>query len=237
MRKNQVDTVISNYENVFADQKRIKVKLPWTNRVISSGEIDSILIPRMICAFSNEEPIRGLVWRSFTRTELIVKNKIKFNPEIPLAEDLLFTIELYKTSEKTYIETKSLYDYMQNRNSTINKYTEKYLENNIVFYKHLVDLLKKLSIYEANKERCYVNKLKIYSFCISNCVRNPNINLTILDEMKKIRSLLLKDKINILHSLAPTKVKIACYLLRFKMYWLLIAIYMLKEKWRISKFN
>ena len=237
VRKNHVETVISNYENVFADQKRIKVNLPWTNRIINSDEIDGVLIPRMICAFSNEEPIRGLVWRSFTRTELLKKNKISFNPNISLAEDLLFTIELYKVSKKIYIETKSIYDYMQNRTSTINKYNNKYLENNIMLHEYLINLLKKLSIYEINKERCYVNKLKIYSFCISNCVRNPNIKLSVLSEMKNIRSLLLKDKINIFHSLAPTKVKIACCLLRLKMYWLLIGIYMVKEKWRTSKYN
>ena len=237
IHKYKVDTVISNYEDVYANNERIKIELPWRNQIITQNEIKNSLIQRMIYPVKNESEIRGLVWRTFTHTELIINNKIFFDTEIRFAEDLLFTIELYNLSKKIYVEEESLYDYIRSRTSTMNAYVDDYIEQNLLLHKKLVNKLKKLNLYLIASRRYEANRLCMYSVCISGCVRDSVIRSGTLVKVKQLRKILLEDRIDIWHSLAPTKVKIACYLLRFKMYWLLIGIYMLKEKWRISKFN
>lgn len=77
----------------------------------------------------------------------------------------------------------------------------------------------------------------MYSVCISACVRNGNIQANALKDLKKMRRVLLDDDVNILQSDAPMKIKVANYLLLLKMYRLLIMIYAIKEKKRISKYN
>ncbi len=237
IHKYEVDTVISNYEDVFAGNRHIKIELPWKNQIIKNSEIEDILIPRMIYAMEDEKIIRGLVWRTFTRTELIVKNDIFFEPDISLAEDLLFTIELYKCSNGIYVEEKSLYDYIRNSMSTMNTYFENQIPKQNMFHQKFVNQLKKLNIYEKNKKRYEANRLNMYSVCISNCVRSPLANINKIEEMKQLRELLISDKINILYSEVPIKIKLTCIFLFLKMYRLLITIYTLKEKWRISKYN
>lgn len=232
-----VDTVICNYDDVYAGNRHVKILLPWENQVITGADIEDVLIPRMIYPLKNEKAIRGLVWRTFTHTEILQKNKLFFDPDISMAEDLLFTMELYILSENIYVEDKSLYDYMRNSISTMNSYFQNQIESQLIFHERFANKLKKLNIYEKNQNRYEGNRLGMYSVCISNCSRNQNNQKETLKELIRLRKLLLNDNIKILHSEAPVKIKITCYLLILKMYRLLIVIYTLKEKIRISNYN
>lgn len=237
IHKYNVDTVISNYEDVFAGNEHVEITLPWENQVIGEKEITEVLIPRMIYPTKGETAIRGLVWRTFTYTRILKQNNLFFDPDISLAEDLLFTIELYKLSKKIYVESRSLYDYIRNGNSSMNSRRDNFIEKQVLFHHRFVAELKRNGIYEKNKKRYAANKLNMYSVCISGCVRNGNIQANALKDLKKLRKVLLDDDVNILQSDAPMKIKVANYLLLLKMYRLLIMIYAIKEKKRISKYN
>ena len=160
-----------------------------------------------------------------------------FDPDISLAEDLLFTIELYKLSKKIYIESRSLYDYIRNGTSSMNSRMDNVIEKQVLFHQRFAAELKRLGIYEKNQKRYAANKMNMYSVCISACVRNGNVQADALKNLKKLRRVLLDDDVNILQSDAPMKIKVANCLLLLKMYRLLIMIYALKEKRRISKYN
>lgn len=237
IQKYNVDTVISNYEDVFAGNKHVEITLPWQNQVIKEREIADVLIPRMIYPLKGEMTIRGLVWRTFTYTRMLIQNNLLFDPDISLAEDLLFTIELYKLSKQIYIENRCLYDYIRNGASSMNSRTDDFIEKQVLFHQRFVSELKRLEIYEKNKNRYIANKLNMYSICISASVRNGNIQVDTLENLKKLRRMLLNDDANILQSDAPIKIKVANWLLILKKYRLLIMIYALKEKKRISKYN
>ena len=237
IHKYSVDTVVSNYEDVFVGNKHVEITLPWENQVIGEKEISDVLIPRMIYPIKGETAIRGLVWRTFTYTKILVQNNLLFDPDISLAEDLLFTIELYKLSKRVYIESRSLYDYIRNGTSSMNSRMDNVIEKQVLFHQRFVAELKRLGIYEKNQKRYVANKLNMYSVCISACVRNGNIQADALKDLEKLRRVLLDDDMNILQADAPMKIKVANYLLLLKMYRLLITIYALKEKRRISKYN
>lgn len=237
IRRYGVDTVISNYDDVYAGNRHVKISLPWKNQIIGRAEIEDVLIPRMIYPLKKEKAIRGLVWRTFTHTEILQRNKLFFDPDISMAEDLLFTIELYKLSDSIYLENKSLYDYMRNSISTMNSYSENQKQSQIFFHERFVNELKKLNIYEKNRKRYEITKLNMYSVCISNCVRNGKIQADTIIQLRQLRKLLMNDNISVLRSAAPVKIKLACCFLILKMYRPLIIIYSIKEKRRISKYN
>lgn len=237
IHKYNVDTVVSNYEDVFVGNKHVEISLPWENQVIGEKEISDVLIPRMIYPMKGEKVIRGLVWRTFTYTKILVQNNLYFDPDISLAEDLLFTIELYKLSKKIYIESRSLYDYIRNGTSSMNSRMDNVIEKQVLFHQRFAAELKRLGIYEKNQKRYAANKMNMYSVCISACVRNGNVQADALKNLNKLRRVLLDDDVNILQSDAPMKIKVANCLLLLKMYSLLIMIYALKEKRRISKYN
>lgn len=233
----KVDTVISNYDDVFAGEKHVKVVLPWENQVIEKDDIDNVLIPRMIYQLKNENAIRGLVWRTFTRTDVLKDNNILFDKEITMAEDFIFTLELYHKSKNIFVEGDSLYDYIRSSTSTMNTYDKNSVDKRIIFHKKVVSLLKRLKLYDANRNRYEANRLSMYSVSISNCVRNGIVHESALSDLQRMHEMLKNDNIRIWQSEAPLKIKVTGCLLKLKMYRLLIVIYTLKEKRRISKYN
>lgn len=233
----KVDTVISNYDDVFAGEKHVKVVLPWENQVIEKDDIDNVLIPRMIYQLKNENAIRGLVWRTFTRTDVLKDNNILFDKEITMAEDFIFTLELYHKSKNIFVEGDSLYDYIRSSTSTMNTYDKNCVDKRIIFHKKVVSLLKRLKLYDANRNRYEANRLSMYSVSISNCVRNGIVHESALSDLQRMHEMLKNDNIRIWQSEAPLKIKVTGCLLKLKMYRLLIMIYALKEKRRISKYN
>lgn len=233
----KVDTVISNYDDVFAGEKHVKVVLPWENQVIEKDDIDNVLIPRMIYQLKNENAIRGLVWRTFTRTDVLKDNNILFDPETTMAEDFIFTLELYHKSKNIFVEGDSLYDYIRSSTSTMNTYDKNSVDKSIIFHKKVVSLLKRLKLYDANRNRYEANRLSMYSVSISNCVRNGIVHESALSDLQRMHEMLKNDNIRIWQSEAPLKIKVTGCLLKLKMYRLLIVIYTLKEKRRISKYN
>lgn len=233
----KVDTVISNYDDVFAGEKHVKVVLPWENQVIEKDDIDNVLIPRMIYQLKNENAIRGLVWRTFTRTDVLKDNNILFDKEITMAEDFIFTLELYHKSKNIFVEGDSLYDYIRSSTSTMNTYDKNSVDKSIIFHKKVVSLLKRLKLYDANRNRYEANRLSMYSVSISNCVRNGIVHESALSDLQRMHEMLKNDNIRIWQSEAPLKIKVTGCLLKLKMYRLLIVIYTLKEKRRIKGYN
>ena len=233
----KVDTVISNYDDVFAGEKHVKVVLPWENQVIEKDDIDNVLIPRMIYQLKNENAIRGLVWRTFTRTDVLKDNNILFDKEITMAEDFIFTLELYHKSKNIFVEGDSLYDYIRSSTSTMNTYDKNNIDKNVAYHKKVISLLKKLNLYDANRNRYEANRLSMYSVSISNCVRNGIVHESALSDLQRMHEMLKNDNIRIWQSEAPLKIKVTGCLLKLKMYRLLIVIYTLKEKRRIKGYN
>ena len=233
----KVDTVISNYDDVFAGEKHVKVVLPWENQVIEKDDIDNVLIPRMIYQLKNENAIRGLVWRTFTRTDVLKDNNILFDPETTMAEDFIFTLELYHKSKNVFVEGDSLYDYIRSSTSTMNTYDKNNIDKNVAYHKKVISLLKKLNLYDANRNRYEANRLSMYSVSISNCVRNGIVHESALSDLQRMHEMLKNDNIRIWQSEAPLKIKVTGCLLKLKMYRLLIVIYALKEKRRIKGYN
>lgn len=233
----KVDTVISNYDDVFAGEKHVKVVLPWENQVIEKDDIDNVLIPRMIYQLKNENAIRGLVWRTFTRIDVLKDNNILFDKEITMAEDFIFTLELYHKSKNIFVEGDSLYDYIRSSTSTMNTYDKNSVDKSIIFHKKVVSLLKRLKLYDANRNRYEANRLSMYSVSISNCVRNGIVHESALSDLQRMHEMLKNDNIRIWQSEAPLKIKVTGCLLKLKMYRLLIVIYTLKEKKRIKGYN
>ena len=111
------------------------------------------------------------------------------------------------------------------------------MDKSIIFHKKVVSLLKRLKLYDANRNRYEANRLSMYSVSISNCVRNGIVHESALSDLQRMHEMLKNDNIRIWQSEAPLKIKVTGCLLKLKMYRLLIMIYALKEKRRISKYN
>ena len=236
--REKTDIVLCNYLEIYSDGKSKENLLPWKETKFNSKEIKEKLIANMIYSEKNEYHIDGLVWRMITTKKLIVDNNIRFVKGIKVAEDMLFTIQLYNRANSIYFLNDCLYKYYKSKNSSMNKYYENFFEEQLIYHKEFVSILKKEKLYEANKSRYLKNRLKMYTISISNEIRNKNGSIKEkYKRIKYIRTKYLEDgeryeKLNI-----PIEYKISLILLRYNFIIILLIIYSIKEKIRMSNFK
>lgn len=236
IKKENVDIVICNYNEIYSDKHKKEILLPWKNEIIRKEVIKNELIPRMIATQNDEEEIRGLVWRTFTKKKLIELNNIKFIENIKIAEDLLFVIQLYNKADAIFILEDCLYNYYKNYNSTLNKYLQNFVQDNINFHNNFVKILKEENLYENNEERYLKNRLQKYTVEISNAVRNDKIK-EIYKEIKMIRKNYIEDNSNYKYRFIDNQRKLALFLLKYNFIILLIILFKIKENLRRRNFE
>lgn len=235
METNNVNVAICNYIEEYPN-KSVKIILPWKNEIIDKSIIIKTLIPQMIYNIGNEDEIRGLVWRTFISRQFLNSINIEFKENISVAEDLLFTIQLYNKASKIYVLEECLYHYKKNNNSTLNKYRNNEIDSQKLYHKIFVEILKSENLYINNKDRYEINKLRLYTNLISNSVRNPDKNNQI-KEIKAIRTEFINEKINYKKYKFSLLIRLTYFLLNINCIYLLKILYRIKEKIRIRELN
>lgn len=110
----------------------------------------------------------GAVWNKIYKTEIIMKNNIKFDSSIRYGEDVVFNAEYVKHIDKVAIDTNKICNYFLFRG-------DDYSDNvALKYYKDTVTRLKKF------KEIC--NEMKI---CIDNIYYN-NMSMELIEPVKYI---------------------------------------------------
>lgn len=236
MEKENSDIVLCNYAEVYSNQKKNEIHLPWKDGNLKRDEIEDKLLPLMIGRDKEHECIRGCIWRTFIRLDFYNKYNIKFDEEVDFAEDLLFLLELYNKANKIYIESKILYLYHKNAESTMNQYRVNSLFKNLEFHKKLIEVLKKENIFNKNIERYKENRANMYTVEISNLVRVKN-HAEQKQKIAQLREVYVSDNISMqrLENITLGR-KISLILLKYKMYNLLLILYTFKEKIRLRSF-
>lgn len=230
IEKDNTDIVLCDYTDDYPTHSE-EITLPWNNEIIDSIEIKNKLIPMMIYPMKNEKLVCGMIWRLLTKKEIINKYNIKFNINVSIAEDLLFSIELFNQVKSISILSECLYHHYKNNNSAVNRYINNFLNNQILYHKIFVDLLKTQNLYKNNILRYEKNKIRMYTSALSNVARNSNKKER-KKEICKIYEEYKKENINISKHEFPILIKLTYFLLNHKMLNTLLALYNVKEKIR-----
>ena len=234
IEQENADIVLCNYYEVYITEKKF-IRLPWENVALDCVKIKNDLIPCMIAGSKKQESIRGVVWRTFVRKSFYEKNKIQFDEEVEIAEDLLFLIELYNKATCIYIESAALYLYYKNYNSSMNRYRNDSLNRSVLFHSKLEALLIKENLYTDNIERFQASKAFMYTSEISSLSHINDMKYARL-KMKELRELLMEDEILMKTLDISVGRKISLLLLEKKCYALLLLIYKYKEIYRLKRF-
>lgn len=235
IERENVDVVVCNYYEVYATGERKEIVYPWKNQCLTHADIKEKLIPPMVSPDSKQECIRGVVWRTFIRRSFYEKVDIKFDEEIEIAEDLLFLLELYNKLVCLYVESYPLYLYHRYYNSSMNKYRPDSLERSLLFHDKLLSLLKRENLYKDNVDRYRLLRISMYTSEISNIAREKN-NEKVVCELKTLRKLLASDQLVLSEVGASLQRKISLWMLKKKLYRLLMLVFKIKENVRLAKF-
>lgn len=172
LEESKADVAVCSYSNVTRSGEE-KVIFPWDDgRIFTNLETKKQIMPLMIENYDGEMKIWGTAWRMLIKKEKL--KSIRFNESVYMAEDLLFTLELYSKCDSIITLNKCYYKYCNNSNSSMQKYNENFYNDSKKYHRIYLKLLEDIDIYKENVERYQISRFGMYTTNISNEVRSNN---------------------------------------------------------------
>lgn len=171
-----------------------------------------------ITTFTKEHFLRektnGFMWNKLYKRSIIMKNKIEFNPQVSLCEDILFNLYFLDGASNVSYVNMPLYHYIDREGSAVNKIHPKEFYGTVcIYYKQMdsakkwnmdrTDILKYIDEKNAMYPYGYVKKQFLYNG-ISSQVQKKLISECINHEY----TLNIKKKVNNNEIAVPMKLKI-----------------------------
>lgn len=226
------DMIMFGYSEHYGEQKK-EIYFPWEEKIrkFDKNNINQDLIPKMIANLKNEENyIMGAVWRIIIKKE--IAQKVKFNVNLPIAEDLIFCIDCINNSNFILAYNKCLYNYVKNNGSATERYKNDFEETNRKFHEIFIRKLQKIGITPEIRIRYGINKMVMYTLTFSNIVKKPKEKiLSKYEKIKEIAKICNKDEYitkDILRHLNFER-KIVFIMLKLKCYIFITLLFQLKE--------
>lgn len=233
IKEDNTPVAICEYFEEYSNGSRIRKEFPWGRQILNEEEIKDNYIPLLI-GYGDGRSIFGAVWRLMVERKVLLANKIIFNNDISIAEDLLFTLELLLSINKISLIDHPLYVYKRNSESLMNSYKPGVINMSIKYHFYMKKCLEKFSVFDLYRENYNVNLLRMYTNAISFAVRSGNIQKSFL-EINKVYGMYMQGDCYLKCKTMRPDFKIALFLLRHKFLKLLYVIFYIKEKIRISK--
>ena len=193
---------ISSYDiityNCYVDfsKKTIKNQFYPKTGLLDKEDIEEIQLQNIEKGISKYYPPKtniSVVWAKVYNREFILKNKLKFIPNIIRMPDALFNTEAFEKAKKIYVMDEYLYHYRQNEFSITNRYSDRTIE----FYETYIKIMKEY-IEKYNKNEKFVDTLNVKTVTsldiyMSNYFFNKKNPKRFIDIQKEFKELLKKD--------------------------------------------
>lgn len=181
-------------------KKSYKFSIQKDKKILKNEYVKEV-IPYMFNTFDLSN-----VWNAVFKIELI-KDK-RFDEELKFGEDFKFMIESTLNSKSLYIDPRTFYHYVYNKNSTINSIKESYIKD------RLIDTIKScMDIQEKNR---FSDEIKIH---IKNRIKNSIMKFCAHNASNKSYENYLKHMKNILNDKDYKKLEDKYYFLFNEYIW------------------
>lgn len=122
VKEKNVDIVIWSYFKDFSNNTIEKSLIPYDELEMNDETAKDILYLKSIYSkYGSENNYSdvsvGTVMCKMYKSDLILKNKLKFNPKLIRSEDVVFALYAFNYADKIYYVDKSLYHYRMNEGS------------------------------------------------------------------------------------------------------------------------
>lgn len=127
--------------------------------------------------------VAGYIWTKLFRTSIIKDNKILFNENLSIGEDVIFLSDCYLRSKKTVYTKSNLYHYVQHDFSAFHNYKKRIDSmGSCIAYQYVIDLYEKNNIDSSVVD--YVKRFYVYHASVLLKLSYENNYLTKVDELK-----------------------------------------------------
>ncbi|WP_244951518.1 glycosyltransferase family 2 protein [Sutcliffiella horikoshii] len=186
-----VDIVVSNIEyEVNGKSKVSEMQFP-TNKVLENEIIENEILPYFLL----KDDLNSVCNKLFKR-EIIKKNKFRFNTELTLGEDGLFSLECFSQSRSCYFLNYTGYHYREvNGSATRNILKKDYFKNALELYKQEVsmDIYQKCDfvILEKMKTTRFINSVISYI----HIYFTPNNDVSFFNRYMYVKSMISNKQV------------------------------------------
>ena len=187
----QYDIII---HNCYVDYLKKSEKNTFYNKQgwLDNSDIEEIQLQNIekgITKYYPKDTNISVVWAKVYNKEFVLKNNLKFIPNIIRMPDAIFNIEAFESARKIYMFPKYLYHYQKNENSICQKYSK----DTINYYETFIEYVKKY-IEKYNKNERFEDTLNIkictsvdkYMYNYYFHKDNPNEKSVIIKEFKEL---------------------------------------------------
>lgn len=164
-KEKKYDVVIFNYIkhnllNGSNEYKNVLTGIPLVNNNILDTIKEELIVKQE----------NGYVWNKMYKTNIIKKNKLYFDDEITMREDLLFNLEFFKYANNAQYIEKNFYHYLIRENSAISKMHKKLFFMIKKIYNRTIQCIEN---YDISKNSNLIQEVNIrYSELIFNSIKS-----------------------------------------------------------------
>lgn len=227
---NYVKQFVAHSEPVSFGIKKDLLEKPEIINILIAEMIDSTMLNYHNPAFI------GTVWRLIIKKELIDNYKLEFMNDLPLMEDLLFTVNALLKVEKITINSQHLYHYYINPSSAGTKYRSNYSSISQKVFKNLEFLLEQHGVKKELQEHLEWRYINMKNKSLRNSLKRESGN-NFIENIRSIKNTIEDKKFQALikktdYKKMSTRQRVLIYLLKTESAFLLFVYYTFSAKVR-----
>lgn len=199
-------------------------KIPNLMQEKFAGEDELFFRNALIPAIRHE--VFNAPWNKIYRREFLVENKLCFDENYPIYEDIIFASEMLQYAKKIVINPSMYYIYnVRSSGSLISKYVDKYFESVTRFYQNAMRYCDRYSDNKTQVESFSTLYMKLVTTNLKQISCNGNMSFGA--KYLKIKMICASEDVQsaLLHANMSRKRKITHFLIRNNMIVLIISMY------------
>jgi len=227
------DIVISGLIQEFGKKKILQLMPQYLNNFYENSNIRKFILPLFLVYGKGirENILLAQFGITLFKRTFLEEHNILSEEKITYSEDWLFFLEALLKAQNVAIEHNAYYHYVHNAQGL----TENYNPKLVLDYVEILRKLDKMGIFEYVPEQYNKHPNLIYDYLLHSFVNLSGSKESIFVLRKKVKNILNMNYFNnILQKLNPSNIpyrrRILFYLIRFRLYLLLILLYKLKHK-------
>jgi len=235
---NNADIVISGLIRELGKKKILQTMPQNLNSFYENADIRKFILPLFLVYGKSirDNILLAQLGIALFKRRFLDEQNIFSEEKITYSEDWLFFLEALLKAQNVAIEHNAYYHYVQNAQGL----TENYSPKLILDYVEILHRLDKMGIFEYVPEQYRRHPNLIYDYLLHSFVNLSGSKESIFVLRKKVKNILNMNYFNnVWQKLNPSNIpfrrRILFYLIKFKLYLLLILLYKLKHKFHRIK--
>lgn len=129
-------------------------------------------------------------WNKLYKRDLIHKNNVRFR-DLRRCQDATFNLDVYHYVEKIAVMDKAYYNYMENTQADVwRKFPKNYIDINIFYYTHLMELMRDWGVYEGKVKEHYDTSLLLSVYDTLGMYDNPKWEMNKQEQKEYVQEIM-----------------------------------------------